>query len=141
MARSAPRPALARPEPVSQASRGVAVREFVLKRPHGRVDYLLFVDGRAVGVVEAKKEGEPLIGVEWQSARYVNGLPDDAVDTEFARTSRGERPGHGQALLSGGNARAVRLVVRRALSSLARGLRCTRLRLRCSYRPRCRPGY
>jgi len=38
------------------ASRGVAVREFVLKSPHGRVDYLLFVDGRAVGVLEAKKE-------------------------------------------------------------------------------------
>jgi type I restriction enzyme, R subunit len=58
-------------------SLGVAVREFVLKKPHGRVDYLLFVDGRAVGVVEAKKEGEALIGVEWQSARYVEGLPDD----------------------------------------------------------------
>jgi type I site-specific restriction endonuclease len=34
------------------ALRGVAVREFVLKRPHGRVDYLLFVDGEAVGVLE-----------------------------------------------------------------------------------------
>jgi hypothetical protein len=34
------------------ASRGVAVREFVLKRPHGRVDYLLFVDGEAVGLLE-----------------------------------------------------------------------------------------
>jgi type I restriction enzyme, R subunit len=60
-----------------RATLGVAVREFVLKKPHGRVDYLLFVDGRAVGVVEAKKEGEPLIGVEWQSARYVHGLPDE----------------------------------------------------------------
>src|SRR2546429_573749 len=60
-----------------KASRGVAVREFVLKKPHGRVDYLLFVDGKAVGVMEAKKEGEPLIGVEWQSARYVHGLPDE----------------------------------------------------------------
>jgi len=60
-----------------KASRGVAVREFALKKPHGRVDYLLFVDGKAVGVVEAKKEGEPLIGVEWQSARYVHGLPDE----------------------------------------------------------------
>ena len=58
------------------ASRGVAVREFVLKPPHGRADYLLFLDGRAVGVVEAKKEGETLTGVEWQSAKYVDGLPD-----------------------------------------------------------------
>jgi type I restriction enzyme R subunit len=60
-----------------QAARGVAVREFVLKRPHGKVDYLLFVDGNAVGVVEAKKEGETLTGVEWQNAKYVEGLPDD----------------------------------------------------------------
>ncbi len=59
------------------AARGVAVREFVLKSPHGRVDYLLFVDGRAVGVLEAKKEGQPLIGVEWQNARYIDGLPDE----------------------------------------------------------------
>lgn len=58
-------------------SRGVAVREFVLKRPHGRADYLLFLDGRAVGIVEAKPEGETLTGVEWQSARYVDGLPDE----------------------------------------------------------------
>ena len=59
------------------ASCGVAVREFVLKPPHGRADYLLFLDGRAVGIVEAKKEGETLTGVEWQSAKYVDGLPDD----------------------------------------------------------------
>jgi len=59
------------------AARGVAVREFVLKAPHGRADYLLFVDGAAVGVIEAKKEGETLTGVEWQSAKYVDGLPDE----------------------------------------------------------------
>src|SRR5213596_4124952 len=44
------------------AGRGVAVREFVLASPHGRADYLLYVDGEAVGVVEAKKEGETLTG-------------------------------------------------------------------------------
>ena len=49
------------------ASRGVAVREFVMKPPHGRADYLLFVDGRRSGVIEAKKEGETLTGVEWQT--------------------------------------------------------------------------
>jgi type I restriction enzyme R subunit len=57
------------------AARGVAVREFVLKAPHGRADYLLFVDGEAVGVAEAKKEGETLTGVAWQTAKYVEGLP------------------------------------------------------------------
>ena len=59
------------------AARGVAVREFVLKAPHGRADYLLFVDGAAAGVIEAKQEGETLTGVEWQSAKYVDGLPDE----------------------------------------------------------------
>src|SRR5437763_11817338 len=58
-------------------AKGVAVREFVLKAPHGRVDYLLFVDGQAVGVVEAKKEGETLTGVAWQTSKYVDGIPDD----------------------------------------------------------------
>ncbi len=59
------------------ASRGVAVREFVLTPPHGRVDYLLFVDREAVGVLEAKKQGETLTGVAWQTARYADGIPDD----------------------------------------------------------------
>ena len=59
------------------AARGVAVREFVLKSPHGRADYLLIVDGEAVGVAEAKKEGETLTGVAWQTAKYVLGLPDE----------------------------------------------------------------
>ena len=42
---------------------------------HGRVDYLLHVGRRVVGVVEAKPEGTPLSGVEWQSATYATGLP------------------------------------------------------------------
>jgi type I restriction enzyme R subunit len=58
------------------AARGVAVREFVLEPPHGRADYLLFVDREAVGVIEAKPEGATLTGVEWQSAKYLDGLPD-----------------------------------------------------------------
>ncbi|MEX1007589.1 MAG: type I restriction-modification enzyme R subunit C-terminal domain-containing protein [Acidimicrobiia bacterium] len=58
------------------AARGVAVREVTLKRGHGRADYLLFVDRRAVGAIEAKPAGTPLVGVEWQSAKYTTGLPD-----------------------------------------------------------------
>jgi type I restriction enzyme, R subunit len=57
------------------ASRGVAIREVTLERGHGRVDYLLYVDRLAVGLIEAKREGTPLVGVEWQSARYTEGLP------------------------------------------------------------------
>jgi type I site-specific restriction endonuclease len=58
------------------ASLGVAVREFILKSPHGRADYLLFVDRQAVGSVEAKPAGTTLTGVEIQSAKYRDGLPD-----------------------------------------------------------------
>ena len=37
------------------AARGVAIREFKLKTGHGYADYLLYVDGKAAGVIEAKK--------------------------------------------------------------------------------------
>ena len=57
------------------AARGVAVREVTLERGHGEADYLLFVDGKAIGTVEAKPEGHTLRGVEEQSKRYVLGLP------------------------------------------------------------------
>ncbi len=58
-----------------QAGRGVVLRNFPLQRGHGFADYLLYLDGKAAGVVEAKKEGFPLIGVEIQSAKYSEGLP------------------------------------------------------------------
>lgn len=55
------------------AGRGVAVREFPLNT--GYADYLLFVNQRAVGVIEAKAEGIPLSGVADQAGRYAVGLP------------------------------------------------------------------
>ena len=58
------------------AGPGVAVREFTLEKPHGRVDYLLFLNGQPAGVIEAKPEGTTLTEVERQSGRYVEGLPD-----------------------------------------------------------------
>jgi type I restriction enzyme R subunit len=57
------------------AARGVALREFELHTGHGTADYLLYLDGKACGVVEAKKQGATLTGVEIQSARYAQGLP------------------------------------------------------------------
>ncbi len=57
---------------------GSAVREAIMKPGHGRVDYLLYVDKQVVGVIEAKPEGTPLSGVEWQSAMYATGLPEAA---------------------------------------------------------------
>ena len=58
------------------AGPGVAVREFTLEKPHGRVDYLLFLNGQPAGVIEAKPEGTTLTEVERQSGKYVEGLPD-----------------------------------------------------------------
>lgn len=54
------------------ASLGVAVREFPTST--GPVDYALFIEGKPVGVVEAKKSeaGENITVVEGQSARYAN---------------------------------------------------------------------
>jgi type I restriction enzyme, R subunit len=57
------------------AGQGVAVREFIMAPGHGRADYVLFVDQKAVGAIEAKKSGTPLAGVESQSAKYSAGLP------------------------------------------------------------------
>jgi type I restriction enzyme R subunit len=61
------------------AGQGIAVREAIMAAGHGRADYLLYVDKRIVGVIEAKPEGTTLSGVEWQSAMYATGLtPDQA---------------------------------------------------------------
>ena len=60
------------------AGDGVACREAVMKAGHGRADYLLYVDTKVVGVIEAKPEGTTLSGIEWQSAMYATGLPAEA---------------------------------------------------------------
>ena len=54
------------------AALGVAVREFPTST--GEVDYALFIDGKPVGVAEAKREekGESITDVEVQSGRYAN---------------------------------------------------------------------
>ncbi len=57
------------------ATLGVACREAVMRPGHGRADYLLYVDQKVVGVIEAKPAGSTLSGVEWQSAMYADGLP------------------------------------------------------------------
>ena len=73
------------------AGPGVAVREFPLKT--GFADYLLYLDGKAIGVVEAKPEGHTLTGVELQSAKYTEGLPEGlpshGVPLPFAYESTG----------------------------------------------------
>jgi type I restriction enzyme, R subunit len=41
----------------------------------GFADYLLYVDGKSAGVIEAKKQGVPLTEVELRSAICTGGLP------------------------------------------------------------------
>ena len=50
------------------AARGVAVRELTFRT--GEPDYTLFVDGKAIGTIEAKPAGHSLTGVEEQSEKY-----------------------------------------------------------------------
>ena len=56
------------------AARGIALREVPLKS--GRCDYLLLVDRKALGVVEAKKGGTKLSAVADQSGYYGEHIPD-----------------------------------------------------------------
>jgi type I restriction enzyme, R subunit len=59
------------------AGDAIAVREFKLRKGHGFVDYMLFLDGQAVGVCEAKPAGFALTSVEFQAKKYVEGLPSE----------------------------------------------------------------
>lgn len=82
------------------AACGVAVREFPLKwkegavRRSGHADYLLYADGHATGVLEAKPAGHTLQGVVVQSKRYTDGLDVDVParyrPLPFAYESTGE---------------------------------------------------
>lgn len=65
-----------RDEASINVNQGVAIREFPLKSGHGFADYLLYIDGKAAGVIEAKKQGVTLSGVEIQSEKYTTGLPE-----------------------------------------------------------------
>jgi type I restriction enzyme R subunit len=56
------------------AGPGIAVREVPMKE--GKADYLLCVDRKAIGIIEAKKVGTLLSGVAEQSAQSAESLPD-----------------------------------------------------------------
>ena len=43
---------------------------------------------KIVGVIEAKLVGTPLVGVQWQSAMYAEGLPDRLKDFAVLRDDR-----------------------------------------------------
>ena len=60
---------------INLATKAFAVREFQMARGFGKADYLLYVNRKVVGVVEAKPEGTTLSGVELQTEKYSEGLP------------------------------------------------------------------
>ena len=72
------------------AGDGIAVREFKLEKGHGYVDYLLFVDGNALGVVEAKPAGYSFTSVEFQAKKYVEGADIDAGDCSAVHADANE---------------------------------------------------
>ena len=73
------------------AGLGIAVREYPTNK--GPVDYGLFVDRKAIGVVEAKATGTTLSGVAEQTEKYIRNFPDDiphfSLPLPFAYESTG----------------------------------------------------
>jgi type I restriction enzyme R subunit len=60
------------------AAAGCAVQDIKAANIHaaqGVAVHPLYVNGKSVGVVEAKRKGATLTGVEIQSARYAQGVP------------------------------------------------------------------
>jgi type I restriction enzyme, R subunit len=77
------------------AGKAVALREVPLKS--GRCDYLLLLNRKPVGVVEAKKVGTRLSNVAEQSRHYGESLPDflatdGILPFYYESTGAGERP-------------------------------------------------
>jgi type I restriction enzyme R subunit len=74
------------------AGPGVAIREFPLVV--GEADYLLYVDSKAAGTIEAKPDDWTLSGVEPQSVKYVNavppGVPSHRLPLPFCYESTGK---------------------------------------------------
>ena len=94
-----------------RAARGVAVRNFPLQQGHGFADYLLYLDGKAAGVVEAKKEGFTLIGVEVQAARELRHDAEQAAHDRGHESVRGAHErAHEAALATADHARELERV-------------------------------
>jgi type I restriction enzyme R subunit len=69
---------------------GVAVREVIMEKWAGRADYVLYLDRKMVGVIEAKPQGTTLMAVQWQSHRYSKGLTES--QSKSAVLVNGELP-------------------------------------------------
>ncbi len=77
------------------ASHGIAVHEFRLKQGHGLAGYLCFVNGKAVGVLEARPEGFTLADVEPRAKKPRRSLPvTGRIFWENSRERRTPRASH-----------------------------------------------
>ena len=63
------------------AAPGIAVREFPTAT--GPVDYVLYIDRKAIGMIEAKAVGATLLSVETQMHRYQDGFAETAAKKEL----------------------------------------------------------
>ena len=76
------------------SSKGVAVEYFRMRQEVGGADYVLFVKGVAVGVIEAKKVGTTLIGKESQTKGYAEGFPESFKSISLPLPFLYETDGH-----------------------------------------------
>jgi len=58
-----------------QSAKGLALRGFPLARGCGEVDYLLFLNGKAAGLIALKDPGSTVSGLEAGAEKYRRGLP------------------------------------------------------------------
>ena len=62
--------------------KGVAICEFPLEAGHGFADYLLYVNGKAYGVIKAKREGATLSGVILRARELWQAILAKALATD-----------------------------------------------------------
>jgi type I restriction enzyme R subunit len=67
-----------------EASLGIAVREYELLT--GNADYMLFLDGKIAGIIEAKAKGATLSGVSEQTAKYISSITGSSAKFVYEST-------------------------------------------------------
>jgi type I site-specific restriction endonuclease len=94
----------------------LALREAVMKPGHGRADYLLYVDQRVVGVIEAKPEGN---NKHFTLKQNPLRRPASTTSSRHARPPR--RAPNGRKANAGSRSRTTRSSRARRRTSTSRG--------------------
>ena len=115
----------------------MAVRE--CQRPAGPCDYLLVVDRKAAGVIEAKPEGMTLTGVAEQPERYMQKLPEQLA--RYADTpTRRQKVATLQDALAAEDGYEARAAIRALVEAIVLVPEDGRLAIEVPGRPRGDPG-